>query len=184
VGRSCRDQPGGSIDLDELADVVEAAQQEVTLIEGYLDRYGDDIEADFQRYYRVDVRDLWRGDLTHRRALVLLRKLPAESATMTTMRDALTPEQIEAAAGADDGDTRYGQWSHESMLMARVVDEVAMLRYVLLAVNTSADSKRPPLPDPVPRPGVRRRNRGPAPRAVAYLQQLIARHEEAVADGG
>lgn len=37
------------------------------------------LEADLQRYYQIDLRDLWRGDLTWRRICVLIRHLPAES---------------------------------------------------------------------------------------------------------
>lgn len=38
------------------------------------------VEADLQRYYGIDYRDRWRGDLTLRRLLVLIRYLPRESA--------------------------------------------------------------------------------------------------------
>lgn len=41
-----------------------------------LEEHGEIIEADLQRYYGVDLTGLWRGELTMRRALVLIRGLP------------------------------------------------------------------------------------------------------------
>lgn len=38
------------------------------------------MEADLQRFYGLDYRDRWRGDLTLRRISVLLRHLPPDSA--------------------------------------------------------------------------------------------------------
>lgn len=38
------------------------------------------MEADLQRFYGIDLRDLWRGDLTLRRVAVLLRHVPREAA--------------------------------------------------------------------------------------------------------
>lgn len=43
------------------------------------------MEADLARYYRIDLGDLWRGGLTPRRLAVLLRHLPADSATATAV---------------------------------------------------------------------------------------------------
>lgn len=38
------------------------------------------MEADLQRFYGIDYRDRWRGDLTLRRLLTLIRYLPGDSA--------------------------------------------------------------------------------------------------------
>jgi hypothetical protein len=46
------------------------------------------VEADLARWYNIDYRDRWRGDLTLRRLLVLIRYLPDESALSTLMRKA------------------------------------------------------------------------------------------------
>lgn len=43
------------------------------------------MEADLQRYYQIDYRDRWRGDLTLRRLSVLVRHLPPGSATSTAL---------------------------------------------------------------------------------------------------
>lgn len=45
------------------------------------------MEADFQRYYGIDYLDRWRGKLSLRRIHVLMRQLPAQSATASAMRD-------------------------------------------------------------------------------------------------
>ncbi|TDC02597.1 hypothetical protein E1091_00355 [Micromonospora fluostatini] len=50
-------------------------------------RHADAVEADLQRYYRIDLADLWRGRLTLRRLATLLRYLPAEAATLGTYGD-------------------------------------------------------------------------------------------------
>lgn len=44
------------------------------------------MEADLQRFYGADYRDRWRGDLTLRRLLVLIRHLPPESALSAELR--------------------------------------------------------------------------------------------------
>jgi hypothetical protein len=43
------------------------------------------VEADLARYYGIDLGDLWRGGLTPRRLAVLVRHLPADSATVTSV---------------------------------------------------------------------------------------------------
>lgn len=41
-----------------------------------LGEYGEVIEADLQRYYGVDLGDLWRGRMSMRRCMVLIAGLP------------------------------------------------------------------------------------------------------------
>ena len=43
------------------------------------------MEADLQRYYRIDYRDRWRADLTLRRLMVLISNLPPESSTAVAL---------------------------------------------------------------------------------------------------
>lgn len=45
-----------------------------------LREHEDAVEADLQRYYQIDIADLWRGGLTVRRLSVLIQHLPADSA--------------------------------------------------------------------------------------------------------
>ncbi|MBM0205035.1 hypothetical protein JNW90_19755 [Micromonospora sp. STR1s_5] len=49
--------------------------------------HADAVEADLQRYYRIDLADLWRGRLTLRRLATLLRYLPVGAATLDTYGD-------------------------------------------------------------------------------------------------
>lgn len=55
-----------------------------------LDEHGDAIEADLQRYYRIDLGDFYRGDLSARRLNVLIRYLPARSALVAALNDGQT----------------------------------------------------------------------------------------------
>ncbi|MFI7249788.1 hypothetical protein [Micromonospora chalcea] len=49
--------------------------------------HADAVEADLQRYYQIDLADLWRGRLSLRRLATLLRYLPIDSATLGTYDD-------------------------------------------------------------------------------------------------
>lgn len=49
------------------------------------------MEADLQRYYRIDYRDRWRGDLTLRRLMVLISHLPPESSTAVALGGGFRP---------------------------------------------------------------------------------------------
>ncbi|WP_131814125.1 hypothetical protein [Mycolicibacterium fortuitum] len=50
-----------------------------------LGEHGDAIEADLQRYYQLDLCDLYRGTLSLRRIGVLVRQLPGESALVRSI---------------------------------------------------------------------------------------------------
>lgn len=52
-----------------------------------LNEYGDEIEADLARYYRIDLCDFYRGLLSSRRLAVLIRHLPHDSAVVTAIND-------------------------------------------------------------------------------------------------
>lgn len=52
-----------------------------------LDEYGDEIEADLQREYRVDLLDFYRGTLSARRVGVLVRQLSVNSALVRALND-------------------------------------------------------------------------------------------------
>lgn len=58
-----------------------------------LREHPDAIEADLQRFYRVDYRDRWRSDerglprLTLRRIRVLVKHLPADAACVEVLND-------------------------------------------------------------------------------------------------
>ena len=54
------------------------------------------MEADLQRWYTVDYRDRWRGDLTLRRLHNLIRHLPPESAVAALLRGGRMHWSLEA----------------------------------------------------------------------------------------
>jgi hypothetical protein len=74
---------------------------------------------------------------------VLINHLPAESATKTAMRDALTDEELVSLPSGHG----HGKWSHTDMLLANLIDSVERLIFM----NTDGKG---PLPEPYPRPGV------------------------------
>jgi len=80
----------------------------------------------------------------------LIRHLPPESATKTALRNEMSDAEIKRTA--EDADPSEGQWSHQEMLLASLVDAVRAQTYVLRRVNGDKSAKPP---DPVPRPGVR-----------------------------
>ena len=49
--------------------------------------HSDAIEADLQRFYGIDLGDLWRGGLSARRLSVLIAHLPPGSATWSVLHN-------------------------------------------------------------------------------------------------
>lgn len=76
------------------------------------DFYRDQLEADFQHYYGLDLRDLFTGKLSFRRAAVLTAGLPPGAG-------------IRRLYGGESA------WSDETTLIAQLVDLVANLSYQL-----------------------------------------------------
>jgi hypothetical protein len=131
------------------------------------------VEADLQRYCRVDLRDLWRpgggaSRLTYRRLAVLIdHALPGESATKTAMRDALGDEVLAKLSKVPS--EGHGRWSHAELLLARVID--------LLGVVASGMQLKE-APPPYPRPGVAaQKRRALSPEGHAYLMKIRREHE-------
>jgi hypothetical protein len=82
---------------------------------------------------------------------VLIEHLPAESHTMTALRNELTPAQL--AEQADKGEPEKGRWSQLEQLVAANYDAIRRLEWVLICVNTEKKSQRPDPPEPMRRPG-------------------------------
>jgi hypothetical protein len=82
---------------------------------------------------------------------VLIEHLPAESHTMTALRNELTPAQL--AEQADKGEPEKGRWSQLEQLVAANYDAIRRLEWVLICVNTEKKSPRPDPPEPMRRPG-------------------------------
>lgn len=110
------------------------------------------MEADLQRYYWIDFRDLWRPTtvLTFRRLHVLLNGLPPESLWWTALRRE-APAQVTAA-----GDIDGIRWGTLHDLLAALIDATNGVQWTLASVNSK---KKIPAPKPFPRPGASSRPR-------------------------
>ncbi|MBT2412639.1 hypothetical protein J7I94_19085 [Streptomyces sp. ISL-12] len=83
-----------------------------------------------------------------RRLRVLIEHLPPESATKTAIRNAIPAEEMEKSTVESRPD--LAPWSGTETLLARVMDEIRLLRHTLIAVN----GNKPPAFEPTPRPGI------------------------------
>ncbi|GAB3475266.1 D site-binding protein [Amycolatopsis cihanbeyliensis] len=117
-----------------------------------IDRAGECLLADFQRYYQLDLRDLLRAGsgLSPRRALALVRQLPPESATVAALR----------------GGAEFRGWGPDRYLLARLIDAVKENTHVFIAANSK---HKPKPPEPVERPdfAAGRKRRGNSFTAMA-----------------
>lgn len=121
--------------------------------------YADQVEADLQRYYHLDLRDLWRGGLTLRRIGALIRQLPPDSATIS----ALAAEVVDIADVPDGAAPRL--WSVDQQLLASVVDSLAIVQWTVAQTNSK---ERLPPPTMLARPGAAKT----ATRPTATPQQI------------
>lgn len=113
-----------------------AAGGSLSLIE-LLNEHGEELYADFHRFYRLDLVDLCRGRLSPRLVLALIRQLPLDSAFVTAAR----------------GGAEYAGWDRHAYLMADLFDAINTLTFVTLRANSDKPKKIKPF-DPYPRPGV------------------------------
>lgn len=97
--------------------------------------------------------DLWRPDsrLTWRKLGALVRSLPPESATATALRVA-APEG-EGGGGLEPDEV---PWSQTDQLLATVIDVLRRIEHLYVCAHVQ---NPPSPPEPLPRPGVRRRKR-------------------------
>lgn len=118
---------------------------------------GEAIEADFQRYYRTDIRDLFRtgSGLTWRRFRALVVNLPTESALGRSL------------AGEESG------WTLETQLLAALHDRLAEANWQRGNAGAKSPSRRPA---PIQRPGIRSGRIGGTERSpqevAAYLVRM------------
>ncbi|MGV9263157.1 hypothetical protein ACWDRR_00670 [Kitasatospora sp. NPDC003701] len=106
---------------------------------GLIDQHGDDIDADFRRYYGLDVADVGTPGLTWRRLGALVNRLPREGC------------YARAVVGAEEA-----EWTTDRHLLASVVDHLRGTNYLLGGLLVANGAKRNPVPPPEPikRPGV------------------------------
>ena len=137
-----------------------------------MDEYTAEVEADLQRYYRIDLGDLFRGRLSLRRLGVLVAALPPESATMS----ALAPLVADVEP---DPDRVPRQWSTDQHLLANVADGIGALTHLYLSAHSdSAPAKWVPMD----RPGVTRTPAVLRPDP-AQVERLRARNRGGMPDG-
>ena len=101
----------------------------------YIAAHHDTIEADFCRYFGVDLLDLYRGRLSLRKIGVLLRALPGDSATAIAVHG-------EAAL-----------WTVTNYQLADVVDAAALTCWAVVAANSKRTPRVPPRSYRPKRPG-------------------------------
>lgn len=95
--------------------------------------HGDAIEADLA-FRGYDLLDLWRGKLSPRKVDVLIRGLPADSATRMAMNE------------------RQPLWSRTDFILADLVDATNSVAWV--SANKDVERRnQSKFPDPYPRPG-------------------------------
>jgi hypothetical protein len=139
----------------------------------FVDAHAAAVEADLLRYYRTDLRDLWRpgggeSKLTWRRLRVLIDALPGESATKTATRDELSDAELVELSKQVKA---HGAWSHSEYLLAQIAD---LLSWVIFAEYHSQGGKPKP-PEPLSRPGVvGKKSRALSDEGREYLRKLRA----------
>src|SRR5690606_2622006 len=116
----------------------------------YFERYGSQLEADFQSCYQLDLGELWRSG-KHDRILRLIGQLPQDSRFAASV--AQDPEHVEAILEATGGQqSEYAPplvgWSTANDQLATVIDELQVLIATLVAANGGSPGKVKPAPRP------------------------------------
>lgn len=112
------------------------------------------MEADFQRYYHLDLLGLWRGEITPRKAAVLVTHLPAGAQTWIS-------------CGYDNA------WTLTEHLTATVIDVLQIANWQRAGDNKARK------PDRVQRPGkVRAREDHNDVQMRAFLERKKRREAE------
>jgi hypothetical protein len=124
--------------------------------------FAEEIEADLQRYYGLDYLEHFRpgGNLGWRKLLVLIDRLPPESALNTAIRNMMPDDRLAELAG----DPVKAPWSTIESLLAGLIDEIRILGWMYVSAHTD---KSIPRPQPVKRPGVTGRARKKIPIEAA-----------------
>jgi len=147
------------------------------------DTFGEEIEADFQRYYGLDYLDRFRPgrSLGWRKLLVFIEHLPPESALNTAIRNSLPEDHI-----ADrPREPAKSPWSTMELLTAALIDELRVNGWMYAQAHSETTIPRP---EPISRPGVHRRRRVAIPIAAAMaldprLRDMSPEQAQAVMNG-
>ncbi|MDA3643779.1 hypothetical protein OU416_06905 [Saccharopolyspora indica] len=118
-----------------------------------IDRCGEQILADFQQYYGLDLAQVIRPGSGYSpiRVLYLIRQLPLESRTYAEIR----------------GGAQFVGWGQDRYLLANVIDAIQQTTYAVVAANSK---RKPKAPKPVERPSNKRNAGAFAQTARMHLQ--------------
>lgn len=94
---------------------------------------------------------------------MLIKNLPAESATKTALRNATPVSEMRQSASTAE----YGAWSQADMLLAELIDVARWLQW-----SKSKDAGKTAPPEPFPRPGVARKAAAVTDNVVSILEYL------------
>lgn len=116
----------------------------------YLEVYGDELEADFQQTYSLDLGKLWRSG-EHARALRLIHQLPQASRFNGAVAN--NPEHVEQIVKATGGQqTAYhpplSEWHIENDQLASIKESIDTLVGVQIARGGGKPGKVRPMPRP------------------------------------
>jgi hypothetical protein len=117
------------------------------------------------------VLDVHRGRMSWRRLRVLIQHLPPESATMTALRNAMPPDELEQLAKR--GEPERGRWSQLEQLVALSIDVQREHMHAFLLAN-HGKGRKPEKPEPVRRPGARQRKKKLEPMTEGAAERLFA----------
>ena len=115
-----------------------------------LREHGEAVEADFQRYYGIELAGLWRGEISPRRVMVLAKNLPYGAQTWID-------------AGTDNA------WSPETHLLAHAT-------FLLEGANWQRGGGKGKTPKPLETPGEERRKQEKRVRDLARAEKFKARN--------
>lgn len=116
-----------------------------------LREHGDALEADFQRFYGIDIVDLYRGTLSPRKAQALALYLPPGAA-------------VWQEAGTDTA------WGTTEYLLAEAVDTLRMANW-----QRGGKGQKP---EPLPRPSELREARKKRERMFEQAARFKERHRK------
>lgn len=123
-----------------------------------MDKAGGAVYADVLRDYGVDLQGLVTGDVSPRRALVLIEGLAPHTRASASLRDA---------------ENEYG-WSTEAYLAAVTVDAVREGTFANMQVRTK---KKLTPPTPIDIPGAKPKKKPAANRFVQMAQAQLAKSQ-------
>lgn len=105
---------------------------------------------------------------------MLVRQLPAESATATVLR---LRARDEGVTSSTPHDPETEQWSRIEHLLASVRDELHFLRYAYTLMNSDKNNRPKWRPEPLARPGVQSKKQRAAlqPEQHSVLANYLAR---------